>query len=132
MRGTLRDENIGRDRRGRGIYSVLQRRENAATVLACLSIVVRGASQLLGYRNLTFHLFIARKTIHQVDNMALGAIDTSNGTTAPAASGDVVTKGVAKIHQQQLEGQGAYDIVLKSFRLLVADLRQQFNGRRPG
>lgn len=64
--------------------------------------------------------------------MAPGAIEASNGTTAPAASGDVVTKGVAKMHQQQLEGQEAHDIVLKSFRLLVADLCQQFNGGHPG
>jgi len=64
--------------------------------------------------------------------MAPGAIETSNGTIAATASGDVVTKGVAKTHQQQLEGQESHDIVLKSFRLLVADLCQQFNGGHPG
>lgn len=51
--------------------------------------------------------------------MAPGAIET-------------VPKNTNAVANRKLGDESSHDIVLKSFRLLVADLCQQFNGGHPG
>lgn len=61
--------------------------------------------------------------------MAPGLLDESQ---QPSGTPVAAAKGVVSTRQQVEEEKGSHDVVLKSFRLLIADLCQQFSMGHPG
>lgn len=51
---------------------------------------------------------------------------------APSATEMDYNASKTKLPARQLEGREDHDLVLRTFRVLIADLVQQYNGGHPG
>lgn len=65
-------------------------------------------------------------------SMASGTLSGAKTAIDVREAASSETTGVTSIGDQARREAGVHDLVLKTFRLLIADLCQQFGGGHPG